>query len=81
MTTAVTETTRRIVESPFSDALSRGIDWIVICLVLALLVEHEVVRFAARNEAWKRSRMTWLYAGPLLVGVVSILIQRLSNLR
>lgn len=81
MTTAVTETTRKIVESPFGDGLSRGIDWIVIGLVIVLLVEHEVVRFAARNEAWKRSRMTWLYAGPLLIGVVSILVQRLSNLR
>ena len=81
MTTAVTETTRRIVESPFSDGLSRRIVWIVICLVLVLLVEQEVVRFAARNPAWKRSRMTWLYAGPLLIGVVSILVQRLSNLR
>lgn len=81
MTTTVTETTRRIVESPFGDALSQGIDWIVISLAFVLLLEHEFVRLSTRDESWKRSRMTWLYAGPLLIGFVSIVVQRLSNLR
>ncbi len=81
MTTTVTETTRRIVESPFGDALSQGIDWIVISLAFVLLLEHEFVRLSSRDESWKRSRMTWLYAGPLLIGFVSIVVQRLSNLR
>jgi len=77
----VTETARRVVDSPFGDALSRGVDWIVICLVLALLVEHEYVRYSGRDESWKRSRLAWIYAGPLVVGVLSIFVQRLSNLR
>jgi hypothetical protein len=81
VTTTVTETTRRIVESPFGDALSQGIDWIVISLAFVLLLEHEFVRLSSRDESWKRSRMTWLYAGPLLIGFVSIVVQRLSNLR
>jgi len=81
VTTTVTETTRRIVESPFGDALSQGVDWIVISLAFALLLEHEFVRLSGRDESWKRSRMTWLYAGPLLIGFVSIVVQRLSNLR
>lgn len=81
MTTTVTETTRRIVESPFGDALSQGIDWIVISVAFVLLLEHEFVRLSSRDESWKRSRMTWLYAGPLLIGFVSIVVQRLSNLR
>jgi hypothetical protein len=81
MTTLVTETTRKITESPFSDVLSRGIDWIVIGLVLVLLIEHELVRFSRRAESWKRSRMTWLYTGPVFIAFISIVAQRLANLR
>lgn len=81
MTTLVTETARNITESPFSDSLSRGIDWIVIGLVLVLFIEHEFVRFSRRDESWKRSRMTWLYTGPVLIAFVSIVVQRLANLR
>ena len=81
MTTLVTETTRKITESPFSDALSRGIDWIVIGLVLVLLIEHELVRVSRRDESWKRSRMTWLYTGPVLIAFFAIVAQRLANLR
>ena len=81
MTTLITETARRITESPFGDALSRGIDWIVISLVLVLLLEHEFVRLSRRDESWKRSRMTWLYTGPVLIAFVSLVVQRLANLR
>lgn len=81
MTTAISDTARRIAESPFGDALSRGIDWIVIGLALALLLEHELTRFSKRDEGWKRSRMTWLYTGPVLIGFVSLVVQRLANLR
>lgn len=81
MTPYVTEAARRVVDSGFGNTLSRGIDWIVICLVLALLAEHEYVRYTGRDESWKRSRLSWIYAGPLVIGVVSIFVQRLSNLR
>ncbi len=81
MSPFVTDAVRRVVESPFGDALSRGVDWMVICLVLALLVEHEYVRYTGRDEGWKRSRLTWMYAGPLVVGVISVFVQRLTNLR
>lgn len=81
MTTLITETARSITGSPFGDALSRRIDWIVISLVLVLLLEHEFVRLSRRDESWKRSRMTWLYTGPVLIAFVSLVVQRLANLR
>ena len=81
MTPYVTDAAHRVVDSPFGDALSRGVDWIVVVVVLVLLVEHEYVRNTQRAEGWKRSRLAWMYGGPLVVAFVSIFAQRITNLR
>ncbi len=81
MTPYVTDTAHRIVSSPFGDALSRGVDWVVVIVVLVLLIEHEYVRHTSRTEGWKRSRLAWMYGGPLVIAFVALFAQRMFNLR
>ncbi len=79
MTPEVTDLVRQVVNSPFNDRLSRSIDWIVIGLMLALLIEYELIHHTKRAAAWKASPRTWMYVVPLAVAAAFVIAQRMKN--
>ncbi|HRC07149.1 MAG TPA: hypothetical protein PLV41_02960 [Miltoncostaeales bacterium] len=69
----------RVANSLFNDRLSRGIDWIVIGLLLLLLIEYEFVHLSKRDAKWKSSPRSWVYGVPLTIASLVIVVERLKN--
>jgi len=79
MTPEVNDLVHRVATSPFNDRLSRGIDWIVIGLVLVMLIEYEFVHLSKRDPKWKSSPRSWVYAIPLTIAAAFVIAERLKN--
>jgi hypothetical protein len=81
MTPEVNDLVHRVANSLFNDRLSRGIDWIVIGLILVMLIEYEFVQLSKRDAKWKSSPRSWVYAVPLAIAAAFVIVERLKNAR
>lgn len=61
--------------------LSTGVDLVVTLLLLAVLVERELIRAAVRQPAAARVRPFTVVAAPLFVAFVLIVVLRSTGLR
>jgi hypothetical protein len=81
MSSLVSRLTEEFIRARDYGRVSTGVDLVVTLLLLAVLVERELIRAAARQTAAARVRPFTVVAAPLLLAFVLVVVLRSTGHR